>query len=98
MNVKRFIIFFIGLFFSLHLTLGQSPTVKKAIHKKEKTEQQQKRDYDKAKKEAIRKQQKMQSDEIQKSLKNANKKAGKFYRRKTFIDKLFKHKHKHKRK
>jgi hypothetical protein len=97
LNVKKFIIFFIGLFLSLNLVLGQSPTVKKAVRKKEKTEQQQKKDYEKAKKEAIRKKQKMQSDEIQKNLKGTNKRADKFYRRESFIKKVFK-KHNRKRK
>ncbi len=96
MNVKKFIIFFIGLFISMHLTFGQTSTVKKAVRKKEKTEQQQKRDYEKAKKDAIRKNQKMQSAEIQNSLKGADKRAAKFYRKESFIDKLFKRKRKRK--
>lgn len=96
LNVKKFIIFFIGLFFSMHLALGQSPTVKKAVKKKEKTEQQQKQDYEKAKKDAIRKNQKMQSAEIRKSLKGADKRTAKFYHKESFINKLFKRKRKRK--
>ena len=80
----------------MHLAFGQSPTVKKAVRKKEKTEQQQKRDYEKAKEDAIRKRQKMQSAEIQKSLKGADKRTAKFYQKESFIDKLFKRKRKRK--
>ncbi len=80
----------------MHLALGQTSTVKKAVRNKEKTEQQQKKDYEKAKKDAIRKREKMQTADIRKRIKGANKRADKFYREKSFLDKLFKRKRKRK--
>ncbi|KPK88077.1 MAG: hypothetical protein AMS27_00565 [Bacteroides sp. SM23_62_1] len=99
MQIKRFILGFLIFIIPVFPVYSQTRKARKAIKKSERVEENSNRTYERGRKDAIKQRYKIQTNEVQKRMKQSKKKADRYNKanRQPFYKDLFDRKKKHKR-